>query len=376
MMDAMRKEPSSSNLSRVWLALLIAGSALFAVGLLVAPDRIWPAWLVALNLAMGLAMAGPVFIAIVRVCSGKWADSLYPIANSMGSCLLWAGALGTLVLLGASSLFSWVHGDEAHLPHVVVQKLGWLNLGFFFARYVLCIVTWWFGMHWMQKKEGRGRPAVWLLWFAVTFSIFSFDWIMSVEPAWFSTMFGVYNFSGIFVSGIAALTLLALKREADGEIAPLSESVRHDLGKLLFAFSFFWAYIWFCQYMLIWYTNLPEETTWFHSRMQGSWLTLTYVSLAINFFIPFLVLLPAPAKAHRWVLARIAVLLLVGRWLDLYIMITPGYFPESPPMGVWEVGPPLAVVAAFFLWTSRPDPTPKAVPAASQSVNPEVLSAS
>ena len=192
-----------------------------------------------------------------------------------------------------------------------------------------------------------------MILFAISFAVFSFDWLMSLEPLWFSTMFGVYCFSGLFLSGIAALVLVLLRFSALGRLSKPREELLHDLGKLMFAFSFFWGYIWFCQYMLIWYTNMPEETIWFASRMSGSWGTLSYLSLALNFLIPFLMLLPSPAKSNEAVLIRVAFILLAGRWLDLYIIVTPKAFPEVPPLGLWELAPPIAALAAFFWFMSR-----------------------
>lgn len=333
--------------------IMIAGIVTFAIGLFVAPDRIWPAWLVSVVLLLTLALAGPVFIAIVKACSGKWADPVVPAAHAMGSAIPLGAALTVFVLFGASTLYPWSHVDSEHVSPLLEGKLGWLNLGSFLTRSVICLGLWIAGASWLARRESRGRSAGFLVLFALTFTVFSFDWIMSLEPEWFSTMFAVYNFAGLILAGIAALTLVAFGLERSGKIAPLADAVRHDLGKLLFAFCFFWGYIWYCQYMLVWYTNMPEETTWFHARLSGSWATMTILSLAVNFLVPFLVLLPAATKRSRYVLARVAVLLLFGRWLDLYVMITPAASPGMPPLGVWEIVPPVAAVVAFLAWTTR-----------------------
>ena len=137
----------------------------------------------------------------------------------------------------------------------------------------------------------------------------------------------------------------------------LDDERLRDLGKLIFAFCFFWAYIWYCQFMLIWYTNIPEETQWYASRVNGSWLTLTLVNLLVNFVAPFLALLPAPAKRRERTLMRIGGLLLFGRWLDLYLMTTPSGPFEEPPLGLWEIAPVLgAMAAAYLLFTSPSRP--------------------
>ncbi|MFT7620540.1 MAG: hypothetical protein ACI97A_004197 [Planctomycetota bacterium] len=336
---------SSSILS----GLAIVGAVVLALGLFVSPERIWPAWLVSVSIFVGLSLSGAVFIAIVRACSGKWADPLVPIARAMWETLPLGIVLSIFVVFGASSVYEWSHLDAATASHHMAHKLHWLNLGSFLFRTALCFVLWHFGTMWMLNKPGRGRAALWLVMFAVSFSIYSFDWLMSLEAEWFSTMFGVYIFCGLILTGVGALTLLALNEESKGRLK-LSDDVRHDLGKLLFAFSFLWGYIWYCQYMLIWYTNMPEETSWYATRIAGSWSTMTLLSLAVNFVVPFLVLLPAPAKKSRTTLKRVALLLLVGRWIDLYVIVTPTSSPDMPPLGIWEIATPVGAFAVFFLW--------------------------
>src|SRR5262249_39747770 len=154
----------------------------------------------------------------------------------------------------------------------------------------------------------------------------------SLEPDWSSTMFGVYQFAGLFLSGLAALTLLLLWL---GRSEPMRRVVTsdhlHDLGKLLFAFSTFWMYVWFSQYMLIWYVNNPEEAVYFLRREQGAWQPLLIANVVLNWAVPFLVLLPRSAKRSPTVLARVCVVLLVGRWLDLYLMIGPPFGQPTLP---------------------------------------------
>src|SRR5262249_16847742 len=152
----------------------------------------------------------------------------------------------------------------------------------------------------------------------------SYDWIMSLEPEWASTVFGVYNFAGLFLSGLAAVILLVIWLRRQGPLqAVLNESHLHDLGTLLFAMSSFWMYTWFCQFLLIWYVNKPEETAYLRRRWQGGWAAWLFLDLALNWVIPFLVLLSRRAKCNPRVLGTVAVLVLAGRWVDLFLMIFP-----------------------------------------------------
>jgi hypothetical protein len=163
---------------------------------------------------------------------------------------------------------------------------------------------------------------------------------MSLEPEWFSTIFGLYNFSGMFVAALALMTLQSIwLRRRGGFLGVLSGEHLHDLGKLMMAFTTFWAYIHFSQYMLIWYANVPEETGYYILRSDGAWGSLFLLNVAVNWLVPFLVLLPVQAKRSSSVMAKVAALLLVGRWLDLYLMVMPVVSGgRGPQMGIWEIG--------------------------------------
>jgi hypothetical protein len=198
-------------------------------------------------------------------------------------------------------------------------------------------------------RENSRLSAAFLVVFGVTFTLASFDWLMSLEHHWVSTIFAVYNFAGLFQSGLAAIILVALWLERQGPLNNvLTEGHLHDLGKLLFAFSVFWAYIWLSQYMLIWYTNIPEESSYFVRRTHDGLLTLSIVNIVLNWVIPFLVLLRRDAKRHRQTLAGVAIVVLLGRWVDLYLMVVPGV-DQSPTIGFWEIGLLPGAAGAFGL---------------------------
>ena len=182
----------------------------------------------------------------------------------------------------------------------------------------------------------------------VTFSVASFDWIMSLEPEWYSTIFAIYQFAGLFASGLAAIILVVVRLRRGPLRGAITDEHLHDLGKLLFAFSTFWMYIWFSQYMLIWYANIPEETTYYVTRTQGAWMVVFVASMLVNWAIPFLALLRRSPKRRPELLARVAVVVLLGRWLDLYVMIVPVFSP-SPVIGVWEAAA-LVAFAAGGIW--------------------------
>ena len=179
-----------------------------------------------------------------------------------------------------------------------------------------------------MRKGGR-FSAAFVVVFGFTIWLASVDWIMALDGAWVSTIFGVYHFAGLLAAGVALMTMMAINNESD-------PATLHDLGKLLFAFSTFWMYIWFSQYMLIWYGNMPEESGYFAERLRGNWGVLFLVNVLLNWVVPFIVLLPQSAKRNRVILFRVAAIVLVGHWLDLYLSIFPSGL-RAPAIGPSEI---------------------------------------
>ncbi len=177
------------------------------------------------------------------------------------------------------------------------------------------------------------------IFFGLSISLAWWDWLMSLEPEWFSTMQGVYGFSATLVGGVALVTLVALARERRG-VLDLTDAQAHDLGKMLFAFSFFWGYIWFCQYMLIWYANIPEEGGWFIHRLSGGWTPYFLLNGMLGFAAPFILLMSAAAKMHRPRLRLAAWVVIAGRAMDVWMSVAPSLevHPTVPVFGLATLG--------------------------------------
>ena len=206
------------------------------------------------------------------------------------------------------------------------------------------------GSHVVAKISAAS--ALTLIVFGLTYSIASFDWIMSLEPHWFSTIFAMYTFSGLFVNGVAFICLILILLKEQGYFPMVNENHFHDLGKWLFGFTTFWAYIWFSQYLLIWYSNIPEETMYYIIREKGGWDWLFYFNLIINWLIPFFALMTRNSKRSPFILKRVCILLLVGHWLDIYVMVTPNVFKHaglSASIGLVEIGAALGYAGLFVL---------------------------
>jgi hypothetical protein len=350
------------RLRTVGLWFVLAGAVGLAAGLVREPERTWAGVLMASYGLLGAGLGGLFFVALHYACGATWATAFRRIPEAFVAAIP-AGAAGiALVLLVRPSLYPWL-GDAAH---VTGFKAVWLSPGFFFARAAGYVLVWFVFASLIvrtsrrQDRSGADRltarnvrlSIAFLVVFAISFCLASFDWIMSLEPHWYSTIFGVYNFAGLFASALALIVLAALWMRSRGLAAFITDSHVHDLGKLLFAFCTFWMYIWFSQYMLIWYANVPEESAYYVRRREGAWLTLFYLNVLLNWGVPFLALLSRPAKQGR-VLACVAVGVLAGRWLDLYLMVWPAVVSGGPRLGPAEIGPSLAAAGLFVLVVSK-----------------------
>jgi hypothetical protein len=345
----------------------VAGLVVLA-GLLVAPGRTWPSVLIAGMYLVGLSLAGMLFLAFHYLVTAGWSVCVKRVAEALASTLPLAALAILLCLAGITVLYEWSHAEAVSGNALLQAKAAWLNVPFFVVRTVVYLAVWLIFCGAMLRTSRRQDrtgglqanrrstflSAGFMAVFAVTFSLASFDWLMSLEPEWYSTIFAAYHFAGAFVSGLAVISIAAILLRRHGALAGIFTSHHlHDLGKLLMGFTTFWVYMWFCQFMLIWYGNLPEEATFYQWRHQGAWAVLSVANLLANWVIPFLVLLPRPAKHDENRMLRVCALLLVGHWLDLYVSVQPAFERFAPVLGLWELAPPVAAGALFLLFFRR-----------------------
>jgi hypothetical protein len=358
----------SPRLMKNLLTLAIISAAVTGAGLFLAPQRTWPNLLLAMYYLMSLGLGAILFIALQYISNAGWSVALRRVPESMTGVLPVAGALLLLTFFGIHALYEWSHTDVVAADPILSSKAGWLNTPFFIARAVLYFGAWWFLAHKIVRlskhqdtngvmdvlAKNKRYSAIFIVVFAFTFSLASMDWIMSLEPHWYSTIFGIYNFAGLFLTALAAMTIVVILMKRMGPFREiLTTDHLHNLGKLIFAFSTFWMYIWFSQYLLIWYANIPEEVTYLVNREHGTWVIFTIVNVVFNWAIPFIVLLPQWTKKNEGLLLRVCVIIMIGHWVDLAWMILPPFMSAGPELFLWEVAPMVGVIVAFFYLTFR-----------------------
>jgi hypothetical protein len=368
MIHAVQNFRISENVNRILLALCALGLITLIAGLFAAPERIWPNFLIAFYYLTGLGLGAGMFIAVHYVTNAGWGTAIRRIPEAMTATLPLAAVGGLALIFGIHTLYEWSHTAVVAQDEILQNKNAWLNQPFFIARtvgyFVLWIVLSKVIVRNSVKQDENGdvgftkrnvRNSVFFIILGVyTFCLASVDWLMSLQPHWYSTVFGWLNLSGMFLNALAAMVVIVVILRYLGYKHIFTTEHLHDLGRLLMAFSFFWVYMWVSQHMLIWYSNIPEETSYYIFRHFGGWGSLSFLNVLLNWLIPFLMLLPRATKRKDKVMLQAAIILLIGHWLDLYIMVMPSIFGASPAFGLWEIGTFVGMMAGFFwivFWT-------------------------
>ena len=354
-------------------ARLLSGSAvvLGVLGVLLAwtsvsRERFWANWVVWQVLLVTVALGALFLVALEHLVGARWSVPLRRVPERVAG-LLWLGVPATLVaLFSLPVLFHRWSGAAAAQDPLVAGKAVWLNVPFFSLRAVLCLVAWL--ASYLVLVRGSLRQDVtrdarfnlrarrfapfFMALFAITVTLVAFDWISSIEPTWYSDVFGVYLFGGSFLAGLAATTLAVLRQRGAGRLARVTGAHVYNLGALMFAFTVFWAYIGFAQFMLMWYADLPEEVFWYRQRTTGGWLAVVLVLALARFFVPFFALITADSKSDPVRLRWVAVLVLFGHWLDLYWLVFPS-LGGSVVVSWPEVAFALLFGGAAVAWVGR-----------------------
>ncbi len=360
---ALRPEQATIPPGHSWGRIPVIGVVVAAVGVVACvalgagnPRQFFFSWLVSFLFFLSLSLGALFYVLIQYAAQGGWGIVLRRIAENTFAVLPVMAALFLPILLGLRDIYSWTAAGAADHDLLLHWKSPYLNVPFFLLRAALYFTCWsLIALVWYRGSRGQdttGDPAVSarlrrfagpaIVVLAVTQTFASIDWIMSLTPHWYSTIFGVYFFAGSFLGFLAFLSIVAVVMRSAGLLETvISTEHLHDVGKLLFAFTAFWAYIGFSQFFLIWYANLPEETIWFKVRLEGSWRLVSLLLMVGHFLLPFFFLMGRTVKRNGATLLVGGLWLLAMHFVDLYWQVMPVLHPEG-------LGPSLLDVAAFL----------------------------
>jgi hypothetical protein len=365
--------PAAGRLMAIGAAVALAGVAgsyaWATVGGLGA-ERFWQSYLVAFAFWLSIALGGLFFVTLQHLTRAGWSVSVRRTAEAIAQNVqLLALLFLPILLLAMPELYHWAEPGAAEHDELIRHKQPYLNQMFFTIRWIVYFVVWialaglFYRRSLAQDRSGDSSltlsmervSAPGMVLFALTLTFASFDLLMSLDSHWFSTIFGVYYFSGstLAIFSVLALCMWALQRSGRIEKSVTTEHY-HDLGKFMFGFVVFWAYIAFSQYMLIWYGDIPEETGWYLRRQTGGWATLGLVLIFGHFLLPFLLLINRSVKRRKGQLAFMAVWLLVLHWIDLYWIAMPEFSaPGEVPLHAIDVLVTLGMGGLFVAFTAH-----------------------
>ncbi|TXN37079.1 quinol:cytochrome C oxidoreductase [Flagellimonas hymeniacidonis] len=330
-------------------------------------NRPWSALYVAAFFFFMISLGVLAFYAIQRASQAGWSPLLFRVMEGITAYLVPGGIIVFVILvlsvLHMNHMFVWMDADVVAHDKLLQGKAGYLNPTFFLVRAAIFLGGWIFYREYSRKlslaqdesddntnfvKNFRWSAAF-LVFYLITESMMSWDWIMSVDPHWFSTLFGWYVFASMFVSGITVIAMIAIYLKSKGYLEDVNDSHIHDLAKFMFGISIFWTYLWFSQFMLIWYANIPEEVTYFITRIEDYKLPF-FGMLAMNFIFPVLVLMNSDYKRVNWFVIMAGLVVLFGHYMDVFNMIMPATVGDQWYIGLPEIGGILFFGGLFVYW--------------------------
>jgi hypothetical protein len=333
-------------------------------------NKPWAALYVACIFIMLISLGALAFYAIQQVAQAGWSVVLFRVMQGITSYLPVGSVIFFILLLlsafHVNHLFVWMDHDlldpaNPKFDKLIAGKSGYLNEYFWLIRAAIFLIGWNLYQYYSRKnclaqdeandnnfyKKNFKMSALFLVFFIVTESIMSWDWIMSVDPHWFSTLFGWYVFASFFVSGITTIALVTLYLKSRGYLEYVNTSHIHDLAKFMFGISIFWTYLWFSQFMLIWYSNIPEEVTYFVTRIENYNLPF-FGMVVMNFLFPVLILINTDFKRLTWIIVMAGIVILLGHYIDFYNMIMPATVGDQWFIGISEISSLLFFIGLFI----------------------------
>jgi hypothetical protein len=350
-------------------------------------NRPWASLYVALIFFLGISLLVLAFYAAQRVAQSGWSIVLFRVMEAITANLVPTSIIMLIIIvltgMHFNHLFDWMSPgkmdpESANFDAIVYGKRLWLNVPGWMIRGILYLIAWNFYRWYIRKnsiaedngsikifKRNYNASVIFLVIFMLTESMATWDWIMGIDPHWFSTLFGWYVLATLLVSALTVIAFVTIYLRSKGYLPKVNDSHIHDLAKFMFGFSVFWTYLWFAQFMLIWYANIPEETTYFVLRF-NEYKTLLLSMVVMNFAFPVLLLLNSDFKSRPWFVFIGGTVILIGHYVDLFIMIMPGTVGGSWSFGIPELGALFFFVGVFiftvFRAFAKADPVPKGNP--------------
>lgn len=312
-----------------------------------------------------LGLGALFFLALNYATESGWYASVKRVIEAVAGFLPYGmGLLGLflliITLLDGAHIYIWMDSEVVKHDEIIQGKTAYLNVWFFWIRTLIYFITYFLFLRGFKRRsleeDERGgtdlhfknykKGATFLVFFAVFSSTSAWDWLMSIDVHWFSTLYGWYTFAGMWCSSMVVLVITTMYLKKLGYLPKVNESHIHDLGKWTFATSFLWSYLWFSQFMLIWYANIGEEVTYYAMRIEN-FKFLYFAMFIINFAFPMLILMSRDAKRNFGILTFVGLIILIGHWLDVYIMVSAGSLGANATIGFIEVGMALMVLGSF-----------------------------
>lgn len=325
----------------ITIIMSLIGLVVFVVGLVSDPKVTWASYLTANYYFLSLSMGAAFFFAIQYISQSGWSSAFIRIPTAMMSWIPFSAIFFIILYFGIHSLYEWSHEipDDLLLQH----KSPYLNIPFFFIRLLFFFLVWIILALFLRKLSlnednydkgdlnGIGEhftkiefwSKVFIFSFSVTFTLAAFDWIMSIQPHWYSSIFAFKNVIAAFLHGTSIIALLVFILNRRGYFPFFNVYHLHDFARYIFILSIIWGYMWFAQYMIIWYGNIPEETAYYYYRWESGWKIMFYLQIILNWAVPFLVLLPVKTSRNMTVITAVIVVLIIGQYIDLFVQIFP-----------------------------------------------------
>lgn len=346
-------------------ALIAVGVAAFIMGFINDPTRAWANFLLNNVYFVSLSAGAVLFLSLQRVTQSGWSAGFIRVPESMGMYLPVAAVLFVVMIFGIHSLYHWSHAEAVAHDPILQHKQPYLNVPFWVGRMLVFFILWILlatmlrryslredeegGLVIFRKAEHTAKIFIFVI--AITFSFAGFDWVMSIDPHWYSALFALKNFVSALYHAAAIIAFIVLLLNQFGYFKFLSKSHLHDFSSYIFMLCIIWGYFWFAEFMLIWYANIPEETVYFVTRMQTEeWRIFFFANIIINWFIPFTIMMPAASRRSKLTLKIVIPVLLIGMFLDLYLQIFPGVVGKQV-LGFNEIGGFLGFIGLFMLVT-------------------------